>query len=629
MKSLSNNDVSSHPSLNARNCITGVASLDQERCLDHMIARLESCDEGMRSENEYFSSDFESTFNDIYRVNNHGVKLILDRMSTNPEEFKRPNVSMKGKWDWLLQSISSEFERARGGNKVEVEQNISFLTSLEIEAIYLKFLLLERKAFAAKIENIISRGERFNESWKPPEIDPIIDRMNLPLVIENYSEALSGSSLVERIRGTWLGRFYVNHLKKVPIVRRLVILSWRNGFPLYVRYISGLFSLSSARWLPLIKMADYVKASNLPVVTIFDSSRVDTPKPNVYPSEDCNYLLSPHDYYVFPSVYVAKIESATIYAGTNLVFTKVGAICHDLYDFERDFTSEELHGRHVINVKNNQLKIVRYVSSPDHIPIGAVFLDACAGNYAHWLTEVLPRITAFCSLEQFKHIPLIVDDGLHKNLMESLHLVAGSERRIITVPIGRAFIVDELFVTSPAGYVPFERRNGKLRGHSHGTFNPLALEFMKTRLMSFVENYPNKDWPKKIYLRRKSGARSIVNADEIQDSLLTQGYVVVDPENLSFIHQLVLFGSVDLIAGPSGAAFANLIFSHKESKVLIFIGKFEGTSYWYWQNLAAATGKSVNYILGKIDNTSDGIHSNFSVSKDQVEEFYRSCTSHD
>ena len=347
------------------------------------------------------------------------------------------------------------------------------------------------------------------------------------------------------------------------------------------------------------------------MIKVFEAARVDTPPPKVFPTEGQAFLVSPHDYYEFPPIYVSQISNAEVYGGTNLVFTSDTVVCHDLYDFKRDYTSEELHGRHVVDPKKNRIKLLNWDAAPEHMPVAATFLDACAPNYAHWLTEVLPRIAAFCSVEQYADIPIIVDDGLHRNIMESLALVVGSDREIITVPVGRAINVGILYVTSLTGYVPFERRNAKLAGHSHGLFSSLAFEWLHKRLLSFGDKFPLQDFPRKIYLRRKSGGRKITNANEIEELLVDNGYVIVEPEKLTFLQQLSLFSSVDEIVAPSGAALANLIFSPPDVRVHILIGKYDGTSYWYWQNMAFASGKQVVYSLGEVSNSQSTIHSDF------------------
>jgi hypothetical protein len=54
-------------------------------------------------------------------------------------------------------------------------------------------------------------------------------------------------------------------------------------------------------------------------------------------------------------VYSAVISNATIQGGTNLTFLENIVIHHDLYNLSQDYTSEELRGRHVIDLKKLRL----------------------------------------------------------------------------------------------------------------------------------------------------------------------------------------------------------------------------------------------------------------------------------
>jgi capsular polysaccharide biosynthesis protein len=184
--------------------------------------------------------------------------------------------------------------------------------------------------------------------------------------------------------------------------------------------------------------------------------------------------------------------------------------------------------------------------------------------------------------------------------------------------VGRSVHVERLYVTSVAGYVPFERRNAKLKNHSHGLFSPKALQEIKERCNEYLNGMSIVDFPRKIYLRRNSGARKIINSIDIENIFHGKGYAVVEPEKLDFASQVALFSRAESIYGSSGAAFANLIFSKSSANINIFIGKFDGTSYWYWQNIARANNNNIGYIFGKILNRKNGIHSNVHIDFEKI-----------
>ncbi len=425
---------------------------------------------------------------------------------------------------------------------------------------------------------------------------------------------------VTRLRNSWLGRIYRGNLKRYAFVRWIVHWIWRNGYPFFVRHLSGrLFNWRGRRWYSLIKLSDFVQKNGMPTCKLAASTAVETPAPTVFPSHDQSLLVSPHDRYRFPEVFVAKLSNAMIYGGTNLLLVDDEIICHDLFDAERDYTSEELHGHTLIDMRSSRIRWLLHDRAPESIPVAATFIDACASNYAHWITEVLPRIAMFCAEDRFHGVPIVVNEGLHRNIMESLLLVVGNEHEIITLPIGRALAVYELYLTSVTGYVPFERRTTKLCGHSHGMFNPRAFELLRNKMGVFVGGDVGLCWPEKVFLRRKSGVRVLTNLAEIEQAMVSRGYVIVEPEKLSFLVQVQLFRNAKCIVGSSGAALANILFAQEDAKIFILISKHPDTSYWYWQNIACASGKKVHYVIGHIDNNDHmGIHADFKVDLENL-----------
>jgi capsular polysaccharide biosynthesis protein len=411
------------------------------------------------------------------------------------------------------------------------------------------------------------------------------------------------------LKKTLLFKFYLVYIKPINILRWLAVLVWRL-FLLFRRLIVSV-DLS----FPLVKLKDYVIANQCYVVPVLISDNVKTPSPQVFSNKDEGILVSPHEYYEFPSVYAAELNDAMVHGGSNLVFINGEVIYHDLYNFERDYSSEELHARWTVDVESMRICYPRDIHLTFEVNIGSSFLDALAFNYAHWVTEVLPRIAVFCEMKEYADVPIIVDQHLHSNIMESLALVVGPHRQVITVPYGSVVKVNKLIQVSVTGYVPFERRNNKLVGHSHGIFSSMAFTSLIKKLKTFVVKKENNPYPSKIYLRRKSASRNIINIEKIEKILNQNGYVTIECDELSFIEQISLFSNVDNVIGVTGASFANIIFMKPESEITIFIGEFKYTSYWYWQNIASCTGNSISYFFGEIKDIKNNIHSNFTIDE--------------
>ena len=412
---------------------------------------------------------------------------------------------------------------------------------------------------------------------------------------------------------SWLRKVYRRYLKRYAVIRWVVMWVWCNAYPFCINLSTHLFNIKARRWRPLIKLSDFTLKKEVLSYKLADSVIVETPLPTVFPLCDQSYLLSPHHRYKFPEIFVATIKNAMIYGGTNLILTNDKVICHDLYDFKHDYISEEFHGRALIDPKSNCIRWLLHDELPEPISVAASFVDSCAANYAHWMTEVLPRIVIFCAEDRFHGVPIVVNHGLHKNLMESLLLVTGSEREIITLPIGRALAIDKLYLTSATGYVPFGMRVAKNSDRHHGIFSPYALELLRNSIYALGSISEAQYSPEKIYLRRNSGARKATNSIEIEKLMLSRGYAIIEPEKLTFSQQVQLFKNAKIIIAPTGAALASAVFSKPATQVVILMAKHENMIYRYWSNMLLPI--KVSYVLGSIvENQRLGIHGDFVVN---------------
>jgi capsular polysaccharide biosynthesis protein len=376
------------------------------------------------------------------------------------------------------------------------------------------------------------------------------------------------------------------------------------------------------RWrdpgLPLVSLTAAATSQAGKVEILSAPERVPTPPPGVHPKESQSFLPPARNAYEFPSVVVAELFDAEVSGHSNLVRSNGVTVHHDLYTFSHDFTSEEMHGKIRIYPQRN---IVKHYVMPEirhNLDVAALFTDSCSPNYAHWLTEVLPRINLFCRTNPDVAIPLIVDAGLHANLEESLHAVAGDKAEIIRLGSDDAARVKRLFITSPTGYIPFERRGHAESGHSHGIFSPYALASMRKHLGSVLEK-PVTALTTRVFLRRNSLIRSMRNEQQLEEKLVSLGFSAIEPERLSFAQQFHLFANAEVIVGATGAGLANLVFCSKSTRVIICISTHPEHSYGYWQNMAAALGNKVNYVFGPtVGPAAHGVHADFRVDVDAV-----------
>ena len=436
------------------------------------------------------------------------------------------------------------------------------------------------------------------------------DEKNLKLTIIPNSVTDNCVDIVQRIKDGFLGKLYSATIKKNNYTRNVSIFLWKTIYPQVLRLRHFLLAKTKKELTCLTALdSSIVKETRLLPV----SNPVFTPKPVVYPAIKNSLVVSPHEQYDFPAISLYEIEAGQVTGGTHIIIKDNLAISHNLIDFTKDYTSEELHGRLYVNLKKKRAIFTHQDENAVQIECAATFIDACAPNYAHWMTEVLPKINLFCVQEEYKSVPIIINSDLHSNIMNSLSMVVDKHREVIVLPIRRSLSVNKLYVLSSVGYVPFDHRKKNVPLSSHGLFSPDVFQLLREKIHALLTDKQNKVY-EKVYIRRNASIRNVLNTDEVESFFVAKGFRIVEPEKLSFIEQVSIFSHARIIVGATGAAFANLIFCQKNTRIIIFLPEIADTSFYYWQNMACATGNCVEYVLGKVDDKSSGIHSNYYIS---------------
>ncbi len=426
--------------------------------------------------------------------------------------------------------------------------------------------------------------------------------------------------IIENPRQNRLFNFYFKRLNRYSFFKSIA----RFLYPL-VRGVAWRIILrlrKTKKKFHLIALKDFVKNKATERTGLIKASVVKTIAPHFISSVKMASKKSDYPSERYPEIYVATIVEATVIGGSNLSIVNNEIISHDLLAISTDLTPEERHFR--INCHGNICRLTSKIMTKKQgkLAEAASFVDAVSCNYAHWMTEVLPRIVSFCSSSQYSHVPILVDDKLHQNIMATLEMVVG-RRTVYLLPMNHIVKIDKLYVTSVAGYISYEQRYKYIQASSEGKFNANAMRLVVS-LLKPLNN--KKRTPQRIYLRRFSGYRNLTNQNEIEALLTRHRFTIVDPAKLSFLEQVNYFSKAKVIIGPTGASFANLIFCNKKVNLAILVNKDKNMIYKYWVNLASIMGIQVNYITGKSKEFFGGIHRDFSVDLNLIDTYVKSIT---
>ena len=422
------------------------------------------------------------------------------------------------------------------------------------------------------------------------------------------------------------------------IYRRYLRRYWlariaRNAFVRTHTTLTPLWMVCSRRSLGRAKkyrLKVWQPTHSLPSITVtlfHGAENVSLPGPVVWREDALASLWEPEfrHSYVWPEIQLLEINDAIVAGASDFLFVRGLALAHPLYEPRNHTTAEELHQHGVLSVSRQRYFRVNSVNLPLHLPAAISMVGSCAANYAHWLTEMLPRLLLADQLPRCRGLPLLVDAGLHPNLMASIAALAPTHTELIPVKPGQTAHVGRLAHLFAPSYVPFDYRHRlfgsrpKIERRTDSVrYSPFALRLLKEKVEALVPGTTKHG--RKLYLRRRTGARVVVNHNEIEATLAAEGFEVIEPDSLSFIDQVRLFREAAVVVGQTGAGLMNLLFAPVACRAIVLIVRSPHSNYLYYSSLAHIAGLTLCYVHGEpADRTAwHPAHSDFIVRPEEV-----------
>ncbi|NBF09324.1 glycosyltransferase family 61 protein [Pseudomonas sp. Fl4BN1] len=380
-----------------------------------------------------------------------------------------------------------------------------------------------------------------------------------------------------------------------------------------IRHASSLIHKSRARIIhglkakkyKLLSRSNFIKLHPSKTIEFHNHSTLDIAGPrfigayNFTPIGDKTVKLEQ------PKLDAIFIEKAIVMGGTNYIIISDTIVHPDQYIPARDVCPAELNGIAMLDVSEQTISL--YTGNTRNIKKAISLLGCCTGNYAHWLTETLPKLLFIDSLEDFNDYPLLVDSWIHKNFIDSINLIKKTDRELIRVRRWESIKVEHLIDISPTAYVPPEYRffheNKKLPlpCSNDFPFSKIALNLLKTNAFQTLK-IENSEKHTKLFLHRSKdtcgNTRHVRNIDAVEKTIKSYGYIFLDPAKLSFNEQVTVFSTASHIVSPLGAALSNMIFAPVGCKVLGLSPYYENANYYYFSNFMGALGHQLYYVLG-------------------------------
>jgi capsular polysaccharide biosynthesis protein len=218
-----------------------------------------------------------------------------------------------------------------------------------------------------------------------------------------------------------------------------------------------------------------------------------------------------------------------------------------------------------------------------------------ASNYYHWLIEILPKMEFVNQLgQEFAKYPLLISESAkkHKSFQDSLKFFAHG-RPVIYLDDKKYFTVQNLVTFTTPSNIPFNLTTEEAPRIEDFKISPDSVHYIREEILS--RHIPKKTPNRRIFLTLENLSRKY-NEEEVFKVFERLGFEKVYIDKLSFQQQVDMMQEAEMIAGPTGAAWANLIFCKTGIKCLCWMDEF-ATNFSSFSNIAQILKVKLHYFF--------------------------------
>jgi len=303
--------------------------------------------------------------------------------------------------------------------------------------------------------------------------------------------------------------------------------------------------------------------------------------------------------YRFPAIRAFELQDAIVDSQSELPATQELTVVSDLLDVDRHIPAEEGLGQIRLSAADRQvLHRSMMEDRPPGMPAEGIVLTSTHWmNWAHFLTEQLPKVLLADNYDPWRGLPMIVSGISLRNCHLLFRRLISPGRKVAL--LGARLRLSRAAYISTVGYCPFDYVSGSAgepatRLPTDAAFSPDALNLVRQSSQRLAA--PGRSpYGQRIYLRRNARVRQVRNSQEVEALLVKLGFAAVSPEQLGLEEQIRVFADARLIVGQAGAAMANMVFSNPGTHLMVLAGLTPYSNYHYFGNMAAALGHGLSY----------------------------------
>lgn len=273
----------------------------------------------------------------------------------------------------------------------------------------------------------------------------------------------------------------------------------------------------------------------------------------------------------YPEIDLWKFTDAMVIGRTDFVFDNKGNVFwkkYFAYNYSKNIASDRL-------LEKEENGIV-YYRKPKHIlnvDVAFSMLGVHAHIWSHSLSEYFPKLAVLQNAidDAGGELTVLVPNYQDLQLKEVIYNELNKHKGIKILVID-----DEVAVKVKCLY--YMERPTTFTDHEVSValgddVQPkVVADILKEKLVTPLLNEINQNAkPIKLYLPRRGFGRNLTNWGEVEEYFRKEGFYFLEaPHKLSLKEKVQLFNSAEVIAGPFGSAFSNIIFCKPGTKMLLF-----------------------------------------------------------
>jgi capsular polysaccharide biosynthesis protein len=323
---------------------------------------------------------------------------------------------------------------------------------------------------------------------------------------------------------------------------------------------------------------------------------------------------------IYPvETYVARLSDVYLVAGTRYAIGGNGSLLHEEEAFFATEDGATVKYRKARRLGGKDFHIGFQLRQLARVDEGINLMHEYSSNYFHFVAEVLPRLLLAEEAEIPRHVPLLIEVGLHANLRRLLDYTNSNGRAVIELERGTLYHCRSVYIATDPSVIIDAYVGGDVVMRT--ALDVPRIEKAIRRCLDAVGVHSHPAGGRKIYAGRTGSMRALLNQAELEHRLLELGFEAVYADTMTLAEQIRVFSEADVVVGPTGAQMTNLVWCKPGTRVTVLASDHHSHQLYLWQLLGEASGVSVSILQGPRAYHRDdlySVHDDYSIDVDKV-----------